>query len=88
MLLDCKSRSFIFKLVMLMLIIYVVVDIRVLIYATFCFREQSLVVFSGGLPQGNKHRGLTLVRGRSKMLLLSDVVVDFVCLCETPWKQG
>ena len=46
------------------------------------------MIFSGGLAQGNNKKGLTLMRGRSKMLLLSDFVVDFVCIVETPWQQG
>ena len=46
------------------------------------------MIFSGGLAQGNNRKGLTLMRGRSKMLLLSDFVVDFVCMVDTPWQQG
>jgi len=49
--------------------------------------DPCLVIFSGGLAQGNNKKGLTLMRGRSKMLLLSDFVVDFVCIVDTPWQQ-
>eukprot|EP00794_Sanderia_malayensis_P000394 gene394-1028_t len=50
--------------------------------------DPCIVIFSGGLAQGNNKKGLTLLRGRSKMLLLSDFVIDFVCLSGTPWRQG
>ena len=46
------------------------------------------MIFSGGLALGNNKKGLTLLRGRSKMLMISDHVVDFACLAATPWKQG
>ncbi len=55
---------------------------------SYFFSDPCIVIFSGGLAQGNNRKGLTLLRGRSKMLLLSDFVVDFVCLCDTPWEQG
>lgn len=46
-------------------------------------REAPLVIFSGGMPYGNHNKGLTIMRGRSKSLILSDYVVDFECLYTT-----
>jgi len=45
--------------------------------------EAPLVIFSGGMPYGNHNKGLTIMRGRSKSLILSDYVVDFECLYTT-----
>jgi len=63
-----------------------------LLYHMFCnifiFRELPLVVFSGGMPYGNKHKGLTVMKGRSKSLLLSEQVIDFQCLLGSPWPTG
>jgi len=46
--------------------------------------DLPIVIFSGGMPYGNKNKGLTIMRGRSKTLLLSECVVDFQCLVGTP----
>ncbi|XP_065648089.1 syntaxin-binding protein 5 isoform X2 [Hydra vulgaris] len=46
--------------------------------------DVPLVIFSGGMSAGNKNKGLTLIRGRSKNLVLSDFIVDFQCLLSTP----
>lgn len=54
----------------------------------FFLREPALVVFSGGMAYGNNRRGITLMRGRSKNLLLTDVVVDFQCLVASPYPTG
>lgn len=47
--------------------------------------ELPLVIFSGGMPYGNKNKGLTLMKGRSKSLLLSEQVIDFQCLHGSPY---
>ena len=54
----------------------------------YLFRESSMIIFSGGMPYGNKNKGLTVMRGRSKSLLLSDYVVDFQCLVLPAGPQG
>ena len=47
-----------------------------------------MIIFSGGMPYGNKNKGLTVMRGRSKSLLLSDYVIDFQCLVLPAGPQG
>ena len=40
------------------------------------------------MPYGNKNKGLTVMKGRSKSLLLSEQVIDFQCLLGSPWPTG
>jgi len=47
--------------------------------------ELPITIFSGGMPYGNKNKGLTVMKGRSKSLLLSEQVIDFQCLLGSPW---
>jgi len=47
--------------------------------------EPPIIIFSGGMPYGNNRRGITIMRGRSKTMLLTDHVIDFQCLVSSPY---
>ena len=52
------------------------------------FSDLPIGIFTGGMAYGNKNKGLTIMRGRSKTLLLADHVVDFQVLISTPPGAG
>ena len=51
-----------------------------------------MIIFSGGLPYNNLAKcppSITIINGRSTTVLeMEGTVVDFVVLCETPWRHG
>ena len=51
------------------------------------FRD-SCFLFSGGLHYGSKCKGLTIMEGKTKKLLHTKPVVDFVSITDTPWESG
>ncbi|CAB4022256.1 syntaxin-binding 5-like, partial, partial [Paramuricea clavata] len=52
-----------------------------------CLVRDSCFLFSGGLHYGSKCKGLTIMEGKTKKLLHTKPVVDFVSITDTPWES-
>lgn len=53
--------------------------------------RESYVIFAGGLPYDTTGRtpSITIMQGRTTTVLeMEHNILDFIVICDTPWKSG